>query len=315
MRRFFAAYILSVVALSVTASTGYATGAFSFTLPGDTFSLSDGQGFYEYSVTTNGTNGVRNQANSVTANWPFGGDLSGPHPDDYITDSEWEQIGQDKAILLQGSIPIIPETGQNGLAGLPSPSPWPLTYLQIGFITREYAEYAAEDAVPELQAMFDESVYVQFWRNDEDNVGVLAGDYASLTTSPQYFSITDPIYYEMVVDHGAATPALYFRVADNDSWAYAWYELDISGDPLYYAWDSVSIGSSQDPGGPVAPEDFSQSALLVQLKNIMGSEDGTTITFGDITVTAIPEPVSLIFFGTGLVGVLGFAKRRRTRRG
>jgi hypothetical protein len=34
----------------------------------------------------------------------------------------------------------------------------------------------------------------------------------------------------------------------------------------------------------------------------------------EVSLTPIPEPVSMIFFGTGLVGVAGFMKRRKMRR-
>ena len=35
---------------------------------------------------------------------------------------------------------------------------------------------------------------------------------------------------------------------------------------------------------------------------------------GDLQVRVIPEPISLVFFATGLVGVLGFVARKRMRR-
>jgi hypothetical protein len=40
-----------------------------------------------------------------------------------------------------------------------------------------------------------------------------------------------------------------------------------------------------------------------------------SITFSEsISGAVIPEPLSMIFFGTGLVGVLGYVSRRRMRR-
>jgi hypothetical protein len=49
----------------------------------------------------------------------------------------------------------------------------------------------------------------------------------------------------------------------------------------------------------------------------LGSAAGNTmglLAIDNVHAETIPEPVSLVFFGTGMAGVFGFVARRRIRK-
>jgi hypothetical protein len=78
--------------------------------------------------------------------------------------------------------------------------------------------------------------------------------------------------------------------------------------PTAWSWQPAEL--SPFPGGNGGTV-VCQGYIVVALK--LGSVSGSPVwaSFDNIHVTCIPEPGSLLAFGTGLLGLVGFAIRRR----
>jgi len=162
--------IFAVLAASVTGSAQA-----SFLLAGSTFDTNAGFPWvgdtnYRYSITSNGTNGVRNQANSAAPSLGIGG-------------SEWLDASS-RTLTLRGSVSGLPSNGSS--------------YLQIGIITRAQAQ-RAEASWGYASYMFNNAVGMTF------NPGS-AGLFDTAAIAQQVASgLAGTIDYEMSIDVSTMT--------------------------------------------------------------------------------------------------------------
>lgn len=158
------------VALAAIGAAVSGSAQASFLLAGSTFDTNAGFPWvgdtnYRYSITSNGTNGVRNQANSAAPSLGIGG-------------SEWLDASS-RTLTLRGSVSGLPSNGSS--------------YLQIGIITRAQAE-RAEASWGYASYMFNNAVGMTF---NPASVGLF--DTASIAQQVGT-GLSGTINYEMSID-------------------------------------------------------------------------------------------------------------------
>jgi hypothetical protein len=100
------------------------------------------------------------------------------------------------------------------------------------------------------------------------------------------------------------------------SGGYVTYE--VGGTEVYSGTDTVtfSVSPADIAAFKATPDGIidSSAPILVQLNNI-GDGSANTFSFAEVALTTTtPEPISMIFFGTGLVAVGGYMARRKMAR-
>ena len=76
-------------------------------------------------------------------------------------------------------------------------------------------------------------------------------------------------------------------------------------------------GAATKGGGAGAWDmDWSWGSEVVPLQFAGFAVDVTDLTGGNyaVSLTPVPEPISMIFFGTGVVGVFGYISRKRLQK-
>jgi LPXTG-motif cell wall-anchored protein len=102
------------------------------------------------------------------------------------------------------------------------------------------------------------------------------------------------------------------------AWLYdvptASFDLEISSTAFYGFYDDVdvNVASLTIGGTPIAPGTYSFDSLPGGFEGTFKNY-GAGGTAGTLTVGALPEPSSFVLAGLGLVGLAGFAVRRRKR--
>ena len=85
--------------------------------------------------------------------------------------------------------------------------------------------------------------------------------------------------------------------------------LAVTGETIY---GTQPFPYKDDHGQSYANDlDYSECYLIAR---IWSTVEDAAFSFTDIRATVIPEPISIVFFSTGLVGAFGFVSRRRMRK-
>ncbi len=104
------------------------------------------------------------------------------------------------------------------------------------------------------------------------------------------------------------------------AYAYWWLYISVPGNETWtISWDSgefpqglLTIDEADASFNPLGnPIDMMDSPWSLTLD---GGLFGTSFKYVIEYTSVIPEPISIIFFGTGLIGVFGFVARRKTRK-
>ncbi len=80
-----------------------------------------------------------------------------------------------------------------------------------------------------------------------------------------------------------------------------------SGDPVY--WDENSGVGCNSPGCPSSASENSVGSIPSESFTVLGTQSSTTSTSTTTTGT-VPEPGSIMLFGSGILGLLGVVRRR-----
>lgn len=137
-------------------------------------------------------------------------------------------------------------------------------------------------------------------------------DLASVNTSLDagvlniYFTDTD--FLDMYipgfqVEFGGTTDGTSQLTSYSDDWNWENY-------PQAYLTDSGILGPGAFASTEVASANINDSPYSLSMKwQIV--HDGSGVTSGDAKLSAVPEPTTMLLFGTGLLGLAGVARRRR----
>lgn len=81
-----------------------------------------------------------------------------------------------------------------------------------------------------------------------------------------------------------------------------------SGDPVY--WDENSGIGCTSPGCPSEASNNSVGTMPSEAFTILGTSSSTSTSTSTTTTGTVPEPGSIMLFGSGILGLVGMLRRK-----
>jgi len=196
--------------------------------------------------------------------------------------------------------------------GMSADPNWTATYSTMGYYPEEFKSYWGSQGYPcEVYDAWPGSNDLQGPNGENGFYGAAASDIDS-SNSAEYWDGSQWLALPAVPD-----PYL------DEIWRGGWYGWTGSGANIQTSYgipvggtDQFSVHSSTAaPMTGAKSFSFSTTDHWLSLWDPLGpantGDDEYFVNFEGSGDVAIPEPISMIFFGTGIVGVFGFVSRRR----